>query len=92
MASKHFNRDLETEFTRWISREGQKHLSILVTGKTGVGKSRLVNAVVGKRVATEGQQKKPCTVTVNSYSLVINGIEVRVLDSPGLKDGTCNEQ
>ncbi|KAL9980642.1 hypothetical protein ACROYT_G009252 [Oculina patagonica] len=86
------NLDLKTAFTRWISREGQKHLSILVTGRTGVGKSRLVNALVGKRVAEEGKQKGPETPTVNPYPIVINGIEVLVWDSPGLQDGTCDEE
>ena len=94
MASKlyNLNKAVDDEFRRWISREGQKHLSILVTGKTSVGKSRLVNALVGKSVAIEGQQKTPCTATVNKYSAVIHGIEVLVWDSPGLQDGTCNEE
>ncbi|KAJ7374055.1 hypothetical protein OS493_009386 [Desmophyllum pertusum] len=93
MASKVSNLDLNTfhdAFRNWISKGGQEHLSILVTGKTGVGKSRLVNALVGKRVAEEGQQKTARTDTVNSF--IINGIEVFVWDSPGLQDGTGNEE
>lgn len=92
MASKYSNPDLKSTFTSWLSRDGQKQLSILLTGKTGVGKSRLVNALVGKRVALEGQQKKPCTATVNQYRTVVNDTEILVWDSPGLQDGKCNEQ
>lgn len=92
MTSKYSNPDLKTTFTSWLSRDGQQQLSILLTGKTGVGKSRLVNALVGKRVALEGQQKKPCTATVNEYRTVVNDTEILVWDSPGLQDGKCNEQ
>lgn len=60
--------------------------------KTGVGKSRLVNALVGKQVAQEGRPKTACTDVVTSYRAVIYGVEVVVWDSPGLQDGTCNER
>ena len=79
-------------FIEWCSRKRQKHISILVTGKTGVGKSRLVNALVGKPVAIEGQAKNPCTYTVTAFSIDIEGIEVRIWDSPGLQDGTSNDE
>ena len=91
MASKYSNPDLKTTFTSWLSRDGQKQLSILLTGKTGVGASRLVNALVGKRVTIEGQQNLPyCTAAVNEYRTVVNDIEILVWDSPGLQNG--NEQ
>lgn len=86
---------LEDEFKKWVSRKGDEDvgtLSILVTGKSGVGKSRLVNALVGKKVAIEGPAKTPCTANMNSYRTQINGIEVVVWDSPGLQDGTCDEE
>ena len=78
MASKYSNLDLKTTFTSWLSRDGQQQLSIPRTGKIGVGKSRLVNALVGERLALEGQQKKPCTATVNEYRTVVNDTQVRV--------------
>ena len=86
MASKYSNLDLKTTFTSWLSKDGQQQLSILLTGKTGVGKSRLVNALVGERL------KKPRTATVNEYRTVVNDTQVLVWDSPGLQDGKCNEQ
>ena len=83
---------LEQAFDECIESIKEKQLNILVTGKTGVGKSRLVNALVGRRVAEEGRAKDPCTVGVSPYSVVIEGIEVFVWDSRGLQDGTNNEE
>ena len=95
MAKKLSNNDpesLEAAFVRWVSEKRQNRLTILITGKTGVGKSRLVNALVGERVAKEGRSKSACTDTVTSYRAKINGVDVVVWDSPGLQDGTCNER
>ena len=95
MAKKLSNNDpesLKAAFVRWVSEERQGHLTILITGKTGVGKSRLVNALVGERVAKEGRSKSACTDTVTSYRAKINGVDVVVWDSPGLQDGTCHER
>ena len=95
MAKKLSNNDpesLEAAFVRWVSEKRQNRLTILITGKTGVGKSRLVNALVGERVAKEGRSKSACTDTVTSYRAKIKGVDVVVWDSPGLQDGTCNER
>ena len=74
------------------SKTEQKQLSIVVTGKTGVGKSRLVNALLGKPVAVEGRKRRVgCTTEVNSYEVNITGIKIVVWDSPGLQDGSCDE-
>ena len=69
-----------------------KRLEILITGKTGVGKSTLVNALVGRNVAKEGRNLRPETMGVSEYQLTTAlGLEVVVWDTPGLLDGTGNE-
>ena len=85
-------KEIKEIFAHWFSMIHQKHISILLTGKTGVGKSRLVNALVGQRVAKEGQAKDPCTNIVTSYIADMEGIEVHIWDSPGLQDGTSNDE
>ena len=68
-----------------------KTLNILFTGKTGVGKSSLANALVGREVSVEGETLNPETMDVFKYSADIAGVSVTIWDSPGLQDGTSNE-
>ncbi len=69
-----------------------KSISILITGKTGTGKSTLLNGLLGKEVAKEGYDpNKIGTTEVISYNEVIRNINVKIWDSPGLQDDTNNE-
>ena len=75
-------------------------LCILVCGKTGVGKSTLVNSILGKDVVKTGgpgcrSQSQPgpfsslsaVTAGITSASGDVEGVTVTVYDSPGLQDG-----
>jgi GTPase SAR1 family protein len=66
-------------------------VNILISGKTGTGKSSLVNSLLGKEVAKVGETLDPETSEVISYTAVIRGIKVAVWDSPGLQDGLERE-
>ncbi|XP_022809669.1 translocase of chloroplast 34, chloroplastic-like [Stylophora pistillata] len=68
----------------------KKDLTILVMGKFGVGKSSLVNAIVGKPVAVSEALSvyQNCVSEAKQYLCkVVEGIDVLVWDSPGLQDG-----
>lgn len=77
-------------------------LSILVCGKTGVGKSSLVNLLVGKEVCDVGGPGSitndpskiftPVTDRVEASTVNIEGVQLCIFDSPGLQDGTANER
>ena len=79
----------EDQLKRWIS--DSKSLKILVTGQTGAGKSALVNGIVGQYVAEEGGTLDPATSRVTEYYHRIGEVDVVIFDSPGLQDGTSNE-
>ena len=80
----------EDQLKRWIS--DSKSFRVLVTGQTGVGKSALVNGIVGQYVAKEGETLDPQTSQVTEYQRRIGEVDVVIFDSPGLQDGTSNEE
>ena len=67
-----------------------KKIRILIIGKTGTGKSTLINGLVGQEVATVGFGLSTTGVSteVTPYQRTIEGVEVEVYDSPGLEDGS----
>ena len=89
LSNADFN-SLKRVLLEWIANNPQKKLSFLLTGKTGVGKSRLVNALVGEDVADEGQQRDSCTNTATPYKVTKEDIDILVWDSPGLQDGNAD--
>ncbi len=61
--------------------------NILVIGKTGVGKSTLINAIFGERLAEAGAGK-PVTQKIEKYAT--QSCPVTVYDSPGLELSSSN--
>ena len=65
-----------------------------------MGKSSFINSILGKNVCKVGgpgefqftDGLKPQTLEVVKTSVQLNGVLVTVYDSPGLQDGTDNEQ
>ena len=67
-------------------------VNILVLGRTGVGKSALINSLAGcnatEEIATECESWKPETADVQSHDVESKGINMTLWDTPGyLEDG-----
>ena len=74
----------------------KKKLKILVCGKTGTGKSTLLNTLLGQTVfETGGPATKtvgPVTTEVKSVRTDIQDVLLEIFDSPGLQDCTDNDR
>ena len=73
-------------------------LNILVYGRTGVGKSSLINNGVGKKICKvndpglEGGNLNRGTTEVSEIKANIDNVFVTIYDSPGLQDGAADEE
>jgi GTPase SAR1 family protein len=83
------DKHIRQELVKWFDNSNE--VQIFITGKTGVGKSTLVNGLVGEKVAKEGETLDRETSVVTDYRCNHRSVDVTVWDSPGLQDGTNQE-
>ena len=82
----------DSNFTQKFAEVGSRTIRILITGKTGTGKSALINGIIGTNASKEGGLLNPTTSKVEEYKRSARGVKMLVYDSPGLQDGTKNEK
>ena len=63
--------NLEYQIEQFV-KSGGRSVQILLSGKTGVGKSALTNALIGKELAREGENLDAITDQVSESKSVIN--------------------
>lgn len=91
-------RKIDEVLTELQSTPAATSITVLLTGKTGVGKSTLTNGILGltnddSKSAKEGDSiRARCTTEVTKYQQLKNGVTITVWDSPGLQDGTAFQE
>ena len=79
---------------------GKNSLKFVVSGKMGVGKSSLINGLIGKKLAKEAQSPLTVTAEITGYELPIEAtdksidktVDVVIMDCPGLGDPVNDEE
>ena len=81
-------------------KSGKNSLKFVVSGKMGVGKSSLINGLIGKNLAKEARSPLAVTKEIKAYELTIKtsdksidkSVKVEIMDCPGLGDPVNDEE
>ena len=79
-------RPLSERLNEALKHVDAKELVLLLVGRTGVGKSTLVNSLFGEKVAEEGCTTERVTTQIKRYTIQVKDMQVTVWDTPGLLD------
>lgn len=66
----------------FVSQDAQLHLTFVVIGETGQGKSTLINSLLGQQLAKESNDFDPGTTCLNYYHLSRNNVQIKIWDTP----------
>ena len=71
-----------------VKGPGRPIVHVALVGVTGVGKSTLVNVLMGKAAAEANNNVRPCTTRATRYEVVEGGTTYCIWDTRGLNEGS----
>jgi predicted GTPase len=74
-----------------VAEVSNKRLVFFVAGRTGWGKSSTVNSLLDRELCPVNDDE-PQTAEVTGHDFEMNGVKGTIFDTPGLCDGSGNEQ
>ena len=83
--------DISQAVQEWLRGSGSHSINILVTGKTGVGKSSLINCMFGKGMFPEVGDRWDGNVKSVTVRFIYHDVDTTVWNSSGLQDGLYEE-
>lgn len=82
-----FEEQLKKDWDKYISQPEIKFPNILIIGKSGIGKSSLINTIFGKDI-TKVSDTEPCTRGFKKYSGKKYNRNINIIDSEGYEIST----
>ena len=78
------------EINEWLNLDSRDQFTLLLTGKTGSGKTRFISGFIGKDamplVSEDESNLLPKTHQVIPYQYIYNDVKIILYDTPGLVD------
>ena len=78
--------DDDDQESQYVHSNALSPTNVIVFGESGVGKSSIINMLVGEPVATVSNQAAGCTFASTKFRATINGREVILYDTAGLDE------
>ena len=85
-----WEKDIDEKTRTWLRKSNC--LTVTVIGRTGTGKTSLMNGLLGETLGKEGHLLSRGTAHVRYFESKIQGVNVILWDTPGLQDGVCNDE
>jgi len=82
---------IKNAIDKWYC-SGKRDLNVMVFGKTGIGKSTLLNSLFQQPDLFKTGDLDTTTIEIEKITCLINGVPINFYDTPGLLDDKNNDK